>query len=569
LPLNPVSRKKEEKVSFYVGWAKAGAQDLAEGLWQKAALALELALEMEGQTVLGFDEILARGGRIIDLLPMNRVVINLGRKMGLRPHLRFKVISKETREERGKLIPLEIQEEIAVAEVVHLKEAAVSLQKGDLLVPDSQPQAEWPLYSFQENLREALKTAEQFSLLIARLDDYKDRITLWGEEGFPGIRIEIRETMEKKIPAGGLVGPYGQDGFILFLPGMDRQEGVVWAKTMVEEIFRTLNGSVSFALADYPLTDFHKLETFDNLLKAMDHLGFLGPKSVVAFDAVSLNISGDKFYNAGEQSEALREYEKALALDPKNINVLNSLGVCFANLGQYERAIQTFREVLSLSPQDFMAAFNLGFGLEGRGDYRGALDTWEALAQREGSFDLAYHLGRLYREQGDLDKAAHWFKKAEEAPERKGVIYRALGEVQEARGLWKEAMNFFKKALKANPQDAGSLSRLGALYLERESSLNVALSLCQQATRIDPKKGLYWFNLGRAYLKNTSYQEAVAAFQKALNLGENSKEVFRSLGHALKNLGKEEEALEMFKEILKRDPEDEEARRFLIRPHFS
>ncbi len=118
-----------------------------------------------------------------------------------------------------------------------------------------------------------------------------------------------------------------------------------------------------------------------------------------------------------------------MILDPNNINALNSLGVCYANQGQLEQAVESFHRVLALSPDDFMASFNLGFALARLGRNEEAIDTWETLAQKNGSdFDLAYHLGRLYREQGNITQAYHWFKRAEESPDKKGFIYRVLGE---------------------------------------------------------------------------------------------------------------------------------------------
>jgi tetratricopeptide (TPR) repeat protein len=417
---------------------------------------------------------------------------------------------------------------------------------------------------FQLKFREALKVTEKFSLLIGRLDDYADRLKLWGERSLLEIQKEMNLNIEELLPAGALIGPYGRDGFILFLPEMSREEAEPWARKVMDQLKQTLNLSLSLVLADYPCAPFHKGEILDNTIKALDHLGFLGPGSLVVFDSISLNISGDKLYNHGDISGAVREYEKALILDPNNINVLNSLGVCRASLGQLEQAIESFQKVLTLSADDFMASFNLGFAYARLKMAEKAMAIWEELAQKnQATFELAYHLGRLYREQGKFSQASLWFKKAEETPDKKGFIYRVLGENEESLGKNKEAMVYFKKALKVNPQDAFSLSGLGALYLKQGESIKVALSLCQQATRLEPSKGAYWLNLGKALLLNGFPKRAANALQQALSLGEYSKEVYRLLGLALRTLGKHKEALECFIEALKRDPNDQEIQGYL------
>lgn len=582
----------DQRVVYQAGWANLDSRDreafqgtlskysLMTYWWERAWTALEFTQYLEENTVLGYDEIPDKAGKVMDLLPSHRIVINMGQKAGISPLMRFSILEGEDPDsEKGLAVPLEIQEDICIAEVIYLQESGRPLQKNDrvrLVSPFAErmggakeevPLTTGPLRSFQMfqlKFREALKVHEKFSLLIGRLDDYADRLKLWGEKSLMEIQKEMNISLEEKLPAGGVIGPYGRDGFILFVPEMAKEEGELWAKKVSEDLKQTLNLSLSFVLADYPCPPFHKGEILDNTIKALDHLAFLGPGSIVVFDSVTLNISGDKLYNHGDVKGAVREYEKALILDPNNINALNSLGVCYANLGQLHQAVESFLRVLALSPEDFMASFNLGFSYARLGETEKALQTWEALAKKNGApFDLAYHLGRLYRDQKDFHRALNWFKKAEEAPDKKGFIFRVLGECEESLGKQKEATAYFKKALKSHPQDAFSLSHLGALYLRQGESIKVALSLCQQATRIEPTKGLYWLNLGKALLMNGFPKRAVNALNQAMSRGDRAKEVYRLLGLAFHTLGKNKESEDCFLEALKRDPDDEEIKGYL------
>jgi tetratricopeptide (TPR) repeat protein len=582
----------DQKWIYHIGWASLNPRDqetfqgnlskysLMTFWWQQAWTALEYTRYLGGNPVLRFDEILDKAGKVIDLLPSHRIVINLGQKAGVDPLMRFSILEEGDPEgEKGLAIPLEIQEDLCIAEVVYLRDSGRPLQKNDavrLVTVFSEkmgeanaeiPLSNGPLRSFQMfqlKLREALKVHEKFALFIGRLDDYADRLKLWGERGLREILKEMNLNLEAKLPPGGVIGPYGRDGFIIFIPEMDREQAGLWAGNVSGHLKQTLNLSLSFGLAYFPCDPFHKGEILDNAIKTMGHLAFLGPGSIVVFDSVTLNISGDKLYNHGDIKGAVREYEKALLLDPNNLNALNSLGVCHANLGQLGQAVETFQRVLALSPEDFMASFNLGFSYAGLGEREKAIGIWEALAQKNGAnFDLAYHLGRLYREQKDLPQALSWFKKAEETPDKKGLIYRVLGECEESLGKPKEATVYFKKALKIHPQDAFSLSHLGALYLYQGESTKVALSLCQQATRIEPQKGPYWLNLGKALLVNGFPKRAVNALNQSLSLGEQSKEVFLHLGLAWQALGKRRESQECFIEALKRDPDDQEIQGYL------
>jgi tetratricopeptide (TPR) repeat protein len=586
-PIFQASPGMKSKFNYHLGWAGLNprGQETFQGnpskysrmtlWWEQAWTALQSAQYLGDNSILGFDEILFRAGRVMDLLPSHRIVINLGQKAGISPFMRFSIMEEGAlEEEKGLAIPLEIQEELCIAEVIYLRESGLGIRKNDRvrLAPSGSKKigmleaestlSNLPLRSFQmfqQKFREALKVTEKFSLLIGRLDDYAERLKLWGERSLIEIQKEMNLGLEERLPAGGLAGPYGRDGFILFIPEMNKEEGEVWTRNLMKEFKQNLNLSLSFALADYPCPSFHKGEVLENTIKALDHLAFLGPGSFIAFDSISLNISGDKFYNHGDLPEAVREYEKALILDPNNINALNSLGVCYANLGQLEEAVQSFHRVLALSPEDFMASLNLGFALTRLGRNEEAIRTWESLAQKnQTDFDLAYHLGRTYREEGNNNLAYHWFRQAEESPDKKGFIYRVLGEIAESLGKVKEAIAWYKKALKNNPQNAFCLSRLGGLYLQQGESLKVALSLCQQATRIEPTKGAFWLNLGKALLMNDFPKRAVDALQQALSRGGPSRDVYRLLGLSFQHLNKHKEAQDCFIEALKQDPGSKE-----------
>ena len=57
------------------------------------------------------------------------------------------------------------------------------------------------------------------------------------------------------------------------------------------------------------------VQTLQNACKALDHGAFFGPDACVVFDAISLNISGDRFYQSGDLNAAIDEYHFALTLD--------------------------------------------------------------------------------------------------------------------------------------------------------------------------------------------------------------------------------------------------------------
>ncbi len=99
---------------------------------------------------------------------------------------------------------------------------------------------------------------------------------------------------------------------------------------------------------------------FANALKAIDHAAFFGFGHTQHFDGISLNISGDRLYQLEQYEAAIREYEKGLVLAPKDINLMNSLGVCYGVTGDVEKAKACFESALKISPKEIMVLYNLG-----------------------------------------------------------------------------------------------------------------------------------------------------------------------------------------------------------------
>ena len=207
------------------------------------------------------------------------------------------------------------------------------------------------------------------------------------------------------------------------------------------------------------------------------HAAFFGPGSVVVFDAVSLNISGDIFYGDGDLESAVREYKRGLVCDANNINLLNSLGVAYAMMDKHKMAHQCFNKVLTLDADNFMALYNLGLGEELLGHDKSALARFEkAIAVhpddsevRDIKKDLQFQLGRLYCTTGAFQKAIDmlllWYENAK-GTKNAGRAFRYLGKAFHGLEKKGEAMTWLQRALQFDGYDAEAMGLLGEIYLE-------------------------------------------------------------------------------------------------------
>ena len=77
--------------------------------------------------------------------------------------------------------------------------------------------------------------------------------------------------------------------------------------------------------------------------------------------------------------EAINYYQKALRLDPRNVNVIVDVGVAYFNLQNYQEAEKYFQRALEIDPEQPNALYNLGIVRAQLGDMQGVIEVWNKL----------------------------------------------------------------------------------------------------------------------------------------------------------------------------------------------
>jgi tetratricopeptide (TPR) repeat protein len=348
------------------------------------------------------------------------------------------------------------------------------------------------------------------------------RIELNGEEDqLEQHRLALARVLDSLCSVGaatwGLLDPLH---LACFLPGTGRADYLEDARMIQMSLASDGGRRVTFGVASFPTIDYSREEILDNAFKALDHAELLGPGSRVAFDAVSLNISGDKLYEAGNVEGALAEYQKGLLLDPDNLNLHNSLGVCYGVQGDLDRALEEFSTAMRLDADEVMAVYNTGLTHSLRKETdKGLAHLKKAVQIDDGVFEVCLELGRVYLEAGDGEVGQRYLQKARELRPESPTALFYLGECHSAAGRQKEAVAAYQAAIKFDPNSAAALSALGWLYECRGENREIGLMFCEQSVQIAPDNPLYQYRLGRLYLNHGRRADAEAALKTAADLG--------------------------------------------------
>lgn len=278
--------------------------------------------------------------------------------------------------------------------------------------------------------------------------------------------------------------------------------------------------TVICGIAGHPLLDYPPSALAANAAKALAHAAFFDNGAVITLDAVSLNISGDRAFEADDVKSAMDEYQNALALDGANANVLNSLGACYGHVGAYEKAIRLLESAVDADPTDYMAVYNIGLTRRLMGDRNGALTQFTAAAAIAPEvFEIAFQLGRLLLESGTPASALKHLDTAARLNPGSFTAQKLLGQCHEALGHLEPAIAAYKKAITQNPNDPETLSALGCLFDKKNENPEITIIFCQQSVDLAPENSLYRLRLGQLYLKQGMLQEALEAFKAADRCG--------------------------------------------------
>lgn len=314
-------------------------------------------------------------------------------------------------------------------------------------------------------------------------------------------------------------GQCDRNCFFVCLPDYRPKNG----EEKCHELSRALlkNGiTITVGMASFPFSDYSRADTFNNAKKALAHAGFFDPGAIVPFDSVSLNISGDNYYDADDLASAVNEFKKAIELDNTNANAMNSLGECYGRLKDFEKADEMFNKAINLNSRDYIARYNLGLLKLLQGKREEALGLFLQAYNSQGNmFELTFQIGKLYLERKEYAKAREFLSKAVEQAPQSAYVLRHLADALYGDGKLDEAIKAYKKVLGQNPMDPHCLAALADIFHQKGENPEIPLMFYKESIKLAPEQGSLRYKLGKFYMSQDMTDEAIREFNKARVLG--------------------------------------------------
>jgi len=537
------------------GQFRRTASEQARMLVRKARKGVGVAKDRGRNRVFGYADILSKGGRVIETLPMNRMIVSLGETTGAKVGQRFllrapksgtaatAVLSQDERLSgrypamyKGEVVLVEVQNEIAFAEILHLADATWTVESGDRLKliegedslfagqPDveeteARKDATTKLVSYSDfvsHFSTARLDPERFGLSLIRILDQPSGSDENYQDAMDQMVTNISNLARGAFGDGAYGGRYGLNGMVFFQEGVGAEELNSRMLEIEKLALETLGIRVSIGSACYPFLSFERADILENCRKALEHALLLAQPHIAVFDSISLNLSADRRFMDGDVYGAIEEFNLALLDDKNNLLARNSLGICFAQLGRFEDARTHFQEVIALDKSDILALYNLGWANHSLGDLKKAEQAYRQCLKAEPNHVYSLmRLGTIEEKADDLKKAAKLYKKASEQPGGERMLLRPLARISYKLGDIEATREYLHLALNADHNDHQAMHLLAKLYLSQGEDPQIAEVLARQSSALCPGKDAYWDALVEALEAQGKAEEAAKVAARA------------------------------------------------------
>ncbi|PXF56991.1 MAG: hypothetical protein C4B58_11350 [Deltaproteobacteria bacterium] len=242
------------------------------------------------------------------------------------------------------------------------------------------------------------------------------------------------------------------------------------------------------------------------------------PKDMIKLFALYQRANGLVENESYGQAVAL--FEKIMEQDPDNPRFLMESADININLNKFKEAEKHLKHAVSIKGKDPRCHYLLGLCYENWDKTDMAIKEYkEAIALNHNHFLAYFHLGLIYTNTGQWEKAEH----------------------------------AFLETRRIKPDDVSTLNNLGYIAIKGKNDFQTGIDLIKQALKITPQNQTLLSSLGWAYYNVKDYKNAVTYLEAALALEPDNrmfiqqlKAIYKALGdkERLKQLEKREKFLE-------------------------
>jgi tetratricopeptide (TPR) repeat protein/HEAT repeat protein len=231
-------------------------------------------------------------------------------------------------------------------------------------------------------------------------------------------------------------------------------------------------------------------------------------------DFARIALLAGLYEETGDSGRAIETYRRALALDPRQVDLrLRMIRLLQAN-GDLDKAIVEYDALIRTAPNNPQFVFEECEALLQRGDRTRALALITQLETRaSGDEEILGRVADFYSRIGEGERSLKVLQRLAQTPGSDSGHLIDLGDHYFQDGNVSLAVQTWRRILGAVQPRAKALASLGDVYLEHDMT-SEALASYKEAVQLEPANLAYRKALAAAFERTHAYREARAAYEE-------------------------------------------------------
>lgn len=256
----------------------------------------------------------------------------------------------------------------------------------------------------------------------------------------------------------------------------------------------------------------------------------------------------------GERNLAEQELLKSVELNPHLVDARLILAEFYLRDRKRDLARQQIEAVFALAPRHIKALMLQGDLKILEGDMKGAEAVFKQVVELNPNMLPPYlALARIYVQENRLEEAISQYEAVLKKNTKHFAGYMALGAIYDQQGNGEKAEFYYRKALEIKRDFGPAANNLAWNMVERGGDIDEALEYARLAREQMPKSPEVMDTLGRIYYLKGSYVNAIAEFQRSLEIGPDNPAINYHLGLAYYKNNQPDSAREFLEKALSLD----------------
>jgi len=265
-------------------------------------------------------------------------------------------------------------------------------------------------------------------------------------------------------------------------------------------------------------------------------------------------------------ADAQKAFQQALDQDPNSTEAMGGVLNVYLIQKQPDKALAAANAQLAKFPKN--AGFHIMVGrllFEQKKDAAGAeAEFRRAVDLDKNNAEALLGLGMVENAQGKEDQAMQTYLRAADSNPREVGFYLLAGGIYENKQDWDHAKQLYQRVLEVQPDNPVASNNLAYVMLQQGGNVDVALAMAQTARRQLPDNASSADTLGWAYYHKGVYNSAIDLFKQAVKKDPDNATYNYHLGLAYAKNGQAAPARQQLDRLQKIKPgaaEIEELRR--------